>query len=192
MGQRERGFEYKTTKLYASDQLPNLDEFDFLVIMGGPMAVYDEQSHPWLIEEKQLIQKAIKAGKLVLGICLGAQLIAEALGAKVKKLDYEEIGWYPIKWLDSDEHMNVFHLHSDGFEIPKGAQLLASSEAHKNQAFSFDKNIIALQFHVELIRQGFDDIVENCSLDKNRVLIDTTSLERCKNFLFQLLENFTA
>ncbi len=154
-----RGFSVATTQWYAGDPAPALDSFDGLVVMGGPMGVYDEVDYPWLVTEKALIHKAITAGKPVLGICLGAQLIATVLGADVKRNPVREIGWFPLMPAPGAENHpltriltsppEVFHWHGDTFDLPPGAQWLASSRACAHQAFILDDRVLGLQFHLE-------------------------------------------
>ena len=161
-----------STRVFAGDLLPKIDELDTLIIMGGPMSVHDEERYPWLIEEKRLIHAAVEAGKRLLGICLGAQLIAQVLGANVYKNPEKEIGWFPIDKNPNDvssdllDHMLdqaiVFHWHGETFDIPMGARLLAQSDGCRHQAFAYDKNILALQFHLEITETGVDQLIENC------------------------------
>lgn len=167
----EQGHQLSATHLYLGQALPPLDTLDWLIVMGGPMGVYDEAVHPWLVEEKKYIRQAIDSGKIVLGICLGAQLIADVLGAKVSKNRYREIGWFPVKRTAESksslfgkvfpESMSVFHWHGDTFDIPAGAVLLASSEACRNQAFSIDDRIVGLQFHLETTPDSAKALIEN-------------------------------
>lgn len=167
---QKEGFEITSTKLYESTTLPEVDTFDLLIIMGGPMSVNDEERYPWLRIEKQFIKDAITAGKAVLGICLGAQLIASALGESIYPNRRKEIGWFPIHRVDSDDKslftfpksIEVFHWHGETFDLPETATLLASSEACKNQAFQVGKATIGLQFHLETTPDSAKAIVENC------------------------------
>ncbi len=154
------------TRLYQASPLPKVSAFDWLVVMGGPMGACDDAKYPWLIKEKQLIERAIEKGKTVLGICLGAQLIANVLGAAVRPNKEKEIGWFPIELTDAGRssplmwflpgRLNVFHWHGDTFELPSGAVHLASSEACRNQAFTYNERVIALQFHMEITSSGYD------------------------------------
>lgn len=139
---------------------PGLHEIsaDCLIVMGGPMSVYDNL--PWMAPEKELIRQHVSRGVPVLGICLGAQMIAAALGAEVKPCGAREIGWYPLEivsiansdpvfsWFSGRE--TVFQWHGDTFEIPAGAELLASSPLCPHQAFRYGRNTYALQFHLEV------------------------------------------
>ncbi|SDW74377.1 type 1 glutamine amidotransferase [Paenibacillus sp. PDC88] len=135
-----------------------LHSFDLLVIQGGPMSVYQESKYPWLIQEKLFVKKAIEAGKKVLGICLGAQMIAEILGGAVSPIGVnKEIGWHQIHrneerhpWLTQlPEHFISFSWHGDTFSLPEGARLLMYSEACGQQAFAYGDHVLALQFHLE-------------------------------------------
>lgn len=162
-----RGHRVTQTRLYAGETLPSHDAFDWLIVMGGPMNIYEYDAHPWLCAEKQLISEAITANKRVLGICLGSQLIADVLGGKVTRNAHTEIGWFPIELSDKGRHssllkdfppsFNVFHWHGDTFAIPPGAQHLASSAACANQAFSYGERVIGLQFHPEVTASNVRD-----------------------------------
>ncbi|MEE9338610.1 MAG: type 1 glutamine amidotransferase [Methylococcaceae bacterium] len=142
---KEKGHKLSSTHLYNNQSLPLVKDIDWLIVMGGSMNIYEEELYPWLSSEKQFIKEAINAGKIVLGICLGAQLIADALGAKIYKNKYQEIGWFNIiKSLEAEntilstaipEQTEVFHWHSETFDIPEGAITLAKSEACENQGF---------------------------------------------------------
>jgi len=160
--------EINCTRLFADEKLPPLESFDWLVVMGGPMGIYDHEDHPWLIAEKKLIRAAIDANKTVLGICLGAQLIADVLGAKVYPGPQKEIGWFPIRrsagapeWLP--EELTVFHWHGDTFDIPNGATRLAASVACENQGFIYNNRVVALQFHLETTPESMEALIENCA-----------------------------
>jgi GMP synthase-like glutamine amidotransferase len=163
---RDRGFEISSTQFDEDESLPlAVDDIDLLVVMGGFMSVNDEDEYPWLKTEKAFIGQAIEKGVKVLGICLGAQLIASALGAKVYKNAQKEIGWHKIYAKANSflpEEALVFHWHGETFDLPNGAICLASSAACKNQAFISGDNVVALQFHLETTREGAKLLVENC------------------------------
>ena len=138
---REQHYSICTTRFFAGDAIPNIDAVDFLLILGGPMSVNDEQLFPWLIEEKKFIQEMVEKNKPVLGICLGAQMIAASLGAKVYPHSEKEIGWFPIHATPPAEHNNffrfpdetyVFHWHGETFDLPLGASRLARSVSCKH------------------------------------------------------------
>jgi GMP synthase (glutamine-hydrolysing) len=152
-----RGHSLVRTALYAAEPPPALDTFDLLVIMGGGMNIYQHRDHPWLVEEKAFLRRAIDAGKPILGICLGAQLLADVLGGKVYQNPEKEIGWFPVSFTDRaglfasfPEKMNVMHWHGDTFDLPPGARLIASSEGCPQQAFVWGDRVVGLQFHLEM------------------------------------------
>jgi GMP synthase (glutamine-hydrolysing) len=134
-----KGHQIADTQLYNNDPLPEPEEFDWLIVMGGPMNIYEEDRFPWLAREKVFIKDAIDSGKIVLGVCLGAQLIADALGAKIHKNQYPEIGWFDVRLTDAarksrvfrrlPERFTAFHWHGDTFDLPPGATRIAESES---------------------------------------------------------------
>ena len=158
-GGQHAGHDLSTSRLYLSDPFPSPEKIDWLVIMGGPMSIHDESAFPWLVEEKRYVEQVLRAGKKILGICLGAQLIASVLGARVYPGADKEIGWFPVRktaqsnekalteWLPDE--VDVFHWHGETFDLPSGAVHLASSAAYQNQAFLYGRRVIALQFHLE-------------------------------------------
>lgn len=153
---RSRGHSMQVLELFHGDGLPSLNGFDALVLMGGPMSVNDEALHPWLALEKDLVRRALLAPKKVLGVCLGAQLMAAALGAPVAPMGYREIGWHPLRavdpqhpWVAGLNGELAFHWHGEAFEVPPGARLLLSSEACANQAFAWGSWGLGLQCHLE-------------------------------------------
>ena len=165
-----------STRLYEKGmRLPELHSFDMLVIMGGPMGIYDEKNHPWLKTEKSFISKAILYNKKILGICLGAQLLADRLGSKVYKNKYEEIGWYPVNleksaldkpvFRDWPESFTPLHWHGDTFDIPELAVPFGSSDGCINQGFLYGKNIAAFQFHLELQAINLKKLIAGCKTD---------------------------
>ncbi|MCK4565537.1 MAG: type 1 glutamine amidotransferase [Verrucomicrobia bacterium] len=164
----DHGFEASVSHLFNNDLLPAVDTFDWLVVMGGPMGIHDHGEHPWLAAEKEFIKQAIDAGKTVLGICLGAQLIADVLGAKVYPGPQKEIGWFPIQRAVNapkllPRELTVFHWHGDTFDLPRGAIRLASSAACKTQGFIYNDRIVGLQFHMETTPASMEALIENCS-----------------------------
>lgn len=157
------------THLYEAHTLPKPDDIDFLIIMGGPMSVNDEAQYPWLQKEKAFIRDFIDTGKPVLGICLGAQLIASALGAEVFANPEKEIGWFPIQAdttpadiLCFPDGVQVFHWHGETFDLPPGAFRFAESAACRNQGFQLGNNVIGLQFHLETTPMAAHALVEHC------------------------------
>ena len=169
----ERGAEIGWTKFFAGDALPPIGGFDLLIAMGGPMSVNDEATLPWLAAEKQFIREAAAKGVRVLGVCLGAQLLASALGSRVYPNRFKEIGWFPVRaerartegTLRFPDETPVFHWHGETFDLPDGATLLASSEACRHQAFQLGERLVALQFHLEMTRDGLAGMLKNCRGD---------------------------
>lgn len=158
---RERRATAMRHRQYAPPvQLAAHQDYDVLVVMGGPMGVHDMRQHPWLESERHFIREAIGRGKHVLGICLGAQLIAAALGAEVRPGPYQEIGWSPIRFTEAFRNsapggalppqLEVLHWHGDTFEVPAKAVRMADSAAYPNQGFLYGERVLALQFHMEM------------------------------------------
>jgi len=164
------GYEISCTQFFGSKELPKIEDIDLLVVMGGSMSVNDELEHPWLATEKKFIRSAIRGGKPVLGICLGAQLIANSMGGEVFPNSVKEIGWFPIQAAKEKgnfvfkfpEETEVFHWHGETFDLPNGAIQIAESKGCKNQAFQIGGNVIGLQFHLETTPELAQKIVENC------------------------------
>jgi GMP synthase-like glutamine amidotransferase len=167
---RERRHSIATTEQFSGGQLPSLDEFDFLVVMGGPMSANDDARFAWLAAEKQLISDALREQKIILGVCLGAQLLAQVLGARVYPNRAKEIGWFPVHltpeaagsrlFADLPERMTVLHWHGETFDLPKGATRLAESDLCRNQAFEIDGRVLGLQFHLEVQPDGLEDLLQ--------------------------------
>lgn len=170
------------SRSYNDDALPEPDSFDWLIVMGGPMNVHDEEKHPWLIKEKRLIKQSIDAGKTVIGVCLGAQLIAHCLGSDVKSSGVKEIGWLPIRLTSEGQvhpllqdlpkqDFTVFHFHGDGFDCPEGASIIASTDAWTNQGFVYQTPlhkelgtwVLAWQCHFEVTKESLAKMIINGS-----------------------------
>ncbi len=199
-----RGHRLTGTPLYAQASLPALDSLDWLIVMGGPMNVYEADRHPWLIPETRFIGEAIAAQKRVLGICLGAQLIAVALGARVNGDACREIGWSPVVFSGAartqpalaglPERIEAFHWHSDTFEIPAGAVAAATSDACPNQLFIYRQRVVAMQFHLETTPAGAEQLIRHCGGDQRRslqedLLQDNRRFTDLQGPLWQLLDN---
>jgi GMP synthase-like glutamine amidotransferase len=165
---REAGYAIDRTRLYESAELPSLEGVDLLIVMGGPMSVNDEADYPWLVEEKRFIRRAIEAGLPVLGICLGAQLIASALGQRVYPNREKEIGWFQIERVTGADasgfalppSLEVFHWHGETFDLPPGAIQLARSEGSEHQAFLLPPRVVGLQCHLETTPDSARQILE--------------------------------
>jgi GMP synthase-like glutamine amidotransferase len=169
---QDHNHEMNYTRFYENDPLPDRAGIDLLIIMGGSMNVFDYHIHPWMEEEIEWLEAYINEGKAVLGICLGAQIIATALGAEVYPGKHKEIGWFNIRFLPAmgdyricknlPATRRIFHWHGDTFNIPEGAIRIAESQAFPNQGFIYSEKVIALQFHLELTPENVALLVENC------------------------------
>jgi len=160
----------------------SMERHDGLIVMGGPMAVYEQDRHDHLRQEIHLIEQALHEAKPVLGVCLGSQLLAAALGAAVTKGPRQEIGWFPMTltdaaardrlWADAPRRFTAMAWHGDVFALPKGAVSLASSELTEQQAFRYGTNAYGLLFHMEVTAKMLDDWVEEFAGDLQRAGID--------------------
>ena len=197
------------TRFWENFSLPPLKDIDWLVIMGGPMSVNEEDKYPWLNDENNFINKAVSSGKTVIGICLGAQLIAKALGSRVIAGGKKEIGWFPVRFFREESERSallnflpdkamVFHWHGDTFDIPLGALHIASSEAFPNQAFLINNRVIGLQFHMEMDCKAIELIIKHAGSEliadafvqeKEYIMNNLHYIEQNKNLLFNLLDN---
>lgn len=165
--------QLRTTRLYSgTDPLPDPEDCDLIILMGGAMSVNDEAGHPWLAWEKAFIREAVARGRAILGICLGAQVIASALGARVYALERPEIGWLDIQATPATSgsfrfpgRLPVLHWHGEGCELPPGAILLADSAACPVQAFQVGTRILGLQFHLEVTPRSLEAMIEHESDD---------------------------
>lgn len=153
-------YEAGIDELWTADAL----NADLMIVLGGPIGAYEQDKYPFLGKELALLERRLEAGRPTLGICLGAQLMAQALGASVHQGPAKEIGWAPVSLSEAGKtgplrHLEaapVLHWHGDTFTLPEGAELLASTALCRNQAFSFGSAALAFQFHPEAERTGFD------------------------------------
>jgi GMP synthase (glutamine-hydrolysing) len=160
---------------YKGEKLPDIKDFDFLVVMGGPQSPLEIDKAPYLADEIELIKQAVKEKKRILGFCLGAQLIGEALGAKTERSPNRELGAYPIKLLDASKYdpifqrfpetFDVMHWHSDMPGIPDGGVLLAKSDGCPRQVFRVGDRIYGFQCHLELTQKLVKEMIEHCPDD---------------------------
>jgi GMP synthase - Glutamine amidotransferase domain len=179
------------TRFYEAYQLPNIDEIDWLIVMGGPMGIYDDQLYPWLNEEKSFISSAIEAGKTVIGICLGSQLIADVLRAKVYPNNQKEIGWFNLELTEDgrketlltgfEDNFHVFHWHGDTFDLPEGSKRLFQSEITANQAFLYKQKVLGLQFHFEVTLNSLQDMIKHGASE----LIESNTIQTAEKMLSQ-------
>jgi GMP synthase-like glutamine amidotransferase len=200
------GHSLTSTSFFERAWFPEISDIDWLIVMGGPMSVNDENKYPWLAEEKKFIRKAIDAGKVVIGICLGSQLVSAALGAKVYQNKEKEIGWFDIEltcfaksdklFFDMEDRLKVFHWHGDTFDLPENAIHLAYSKGCKNQAYIYSGRVLALQFHLEpthhslqqMIDFGRDELKSGKYVQTEHELLKYDKLiESSREILFSLL-----
>ena len=197
---KQEAISYRTLNLQRKERFPRLDDFHHVVLLGGPMNVDEEDLHPFLREEDLFIKEAIQRGKSVLGICLGSQLIAKALGARVFRAPLKEIGWRDVLLtVEGSEdplfsllpkRFSVFHWHGDTFELPSRANLLATSTFVPHQAFRYAENVYALQFHLEVTRAmiqewtavyGKEPEAHESSRSKDEIFAETEEkIEACR------------
>ncbi len=151
------------------EALPDIDEVDLLIIMGGTMSVNDEANYPWLKLEKRWLRRYLSAGKPAIGLCLGAQLIANALGASVSRNQHQELGWMdvgrvshiPENYFQIPEKINIMQWHSETFEIPRGGVRLAQNNVCQNQMYQIGRNVLGFQFHPEITPHALQLLIEN-------------------------------
>lgn len=204
-----RGTQVTTTHVYEPGaRLPVSRDFDWLVVLGGPMSLHDEAALPWLAPEKRLVSQAIADGRVVLGICLGAQVVAGALGARVFRAREPEIGWFPVERVDEgaaaqvarlfSRHLETFHWHGETFDLPPGARRLAKSGGCETQAFAVGERVLGLQFHPEatpeivraMIEHGRDQLVPGRFVQsESEIVAPDDRFEPGNRFLSGLLEH---
>lgn len=210
-----KGYKIDRRELQDGDSIPSKLDYDAIIILGGPMNVYEEDKYPFLKDEDKLIKEAIKKNIPTLGICLGAQLIAKAAGAKVTKnivrqVHQKEIGWYKVNLTGAGkndpvfkgigESFDVFQWHGDTFGIPEKGTLLATAELCTNQALRVGKNIFGLQFHMEVTEDmiyewidTYDEELESLKgvIDVEKIRKDTKAkISSYKNRALTLCKNF--
>ena len=202
----ETNFEVTKTLMFQDEDLPGYDDYDWLVVMGGPMNIYDHENYPWLVREKLFIKKAIDSGKLVIGLCLGGQLIADVIGGKVTKNPQLEIGWFPISFKGDTksstffsflpDEPTVFHWHGDTFsKLPENAECIAKSDACDNQAFVYKERVFGFQFHLETTKKIINDLVLNCAdemipgpyVQSKNQLLNTSNIKQTNEWMDSFL-----
>lgn len=193
------------------EALPPVNSFDLLVSLGGPMGAYEEEKYPWLAQEKQYLREAVTGGKKILGLCLGAQLLADALGGSAFRHTCKEFGWQPIepteagqKWFGASDPFYAFQWHGDTYTLPPGAVQLARNEAAEQQAFLIETpsggKALGLQFHLEWTEQmarealaepGVAPPATSFIQTPEEILSDLSLFDAAKSRFFALLNKFT-
>lgn len=199
----ERGHSATAVHLYRGDPLPAPDAVEWLIVMGGPMGVYDDGDCPWLAAEREFIAGAIAGGRRVLGVCLGAQLMAAALGARVSSGACREIGWHSVYLTPEGRRsalfeglpdaFEAFHWHSDSFAIPARALHAAYSRACAHQALVYGPRALGLQFHLETTAAAARDMLVNCGdpgdPQDGALLADPRRFAALRPVLWRILDN---
>jgi GMP synthase-like glutamine amidotransferase len=204
---QRRGYELTFTELWRDATFPSGHGYDGLFILGGPMNVYEDEQYPWLAPEKHFIARAVSERKPILGVCLGAQLLAVVMGGSVTRNRHKEIGWFPVELTpagrdsallrDFPDRFTAFHWHGDRFSIPPPAIHVARSEACNEQAFVYEHRVVGLQFHLETTRENVAALVEHCGdeivrapyiQDRRTVEASTDNLPTTHGLLEKLLD----
>ena len=205
-----RAHDLRIGRIYSGEPLPSALDIDMLIVMGGPMSVHDEIEHPWLVAEKKLIRRCLAYGKFVLGVCLGSQLLAEVLGARVYRNRHKEIGWFPVEQKMNGDYSDLFHnlprkfvafhWHGETYDLPPGTNHLASSEGCPIQAF-VHPFALGLQFHLEMTPEGAADLVRECGNDigtgpfeqtPQLILASAEPYRECGRLLTEVLDGIQA
>ena len=172
---RENGFSVSQTAVYNDETLPETDDYDLLIIMGGPQSPAETDKYPYLSTELDHIRTAIKNNKYIIGVCLGAQLIAEAFGSKTQASPHKEIGVYPLTLTDKGKQdllckdlptsFQSGHWHNDMPGLPSGAIILAESAGCPRQIIKFTQKIIGFQCHLEFDKNCVETLITHCQND---------------------------
>ena len=189
--------EVRYTYTYLNQHFPEETDFDLLIIMGGTASVCNAAEIPWVPEEMEFIKRAIDEGKKILGICLGAQLLAGVLGSRIYQGPAKEIGWYSVEFNREESkdlnflpaEMQVFHWHGDTFDLPQGSIRLASSELTPNQGFIYNQQIWGIQFHMEMTEKAINKIIKGASDDLEKPELYVQSAEQILKKIDYLEEN---
>jgi GMP synthase-like glutamine amidotransferase len=192
---RQSGHVLTSTELWKEAVFPQSDEYDGLFILGGPMNAYEVEKYAWLAAEQHFVARAIFDRKPILGVCLGAQLLAVVLGGTVTEDVEKEIGWFPVAltptgrdsilFRDFPDQFMALHWHGDYFSIPPGAVRIARSEACDEQAFVYENHVVGLQFHLESDKHSIAAMIQHCGDDIccGHYIQDSHAIEDCANHL---------
>jgi GMP synthase (glutamine-hydrolysing) len=206
---RKKGYQVTHTHVCNNEKLPSVDDFDWLMVMGGSPHAWEESVNPWLPAEKKFIAETLDSRKIVVGVCFGAQLLAEALGGELYPNELKEIGWYEVTlttegqnsflFKDIPKRFMTFHWHSDHFSLPPGCTRLAHSEPTDNQAYiCAERSVVGLQFHPEYTREmvthfarmeGFEWEKDQFVAGKEAVLAQTDKIPDTYWLMEALLNN---
>ena len=202
----KKGHTLSETHVYKGESLPtDMNQFDFLILMGGPQSPLELDKYPYIRDEINLVKKAIKTDKVVFGICLGAQIIAEALGAKTERSPHKEVGEYPVSVLESGNNdvffsrlapvFNAIHWHNDMLGLPENAILLAKSEGCPRQAFKYGDRVYGFQFHLEPTTVLLKEMIAHCPGDllpgqyiQSAAELSNIDCEKINNHLYLFLD----
>jgi len=190
---RGKNFSITRTRFHEGESPPDPDSYDWLVVMGGPMGIYDEAEYSWLTREKRAIKEGLETDKRILGICLGAQLLAGVSGGQVSPNPEREIGWFPVQRIGGEswllkgvpETFDAFHWHGDRFFAPDNGRLLGMSDGCPAQIIQIGERALGFQFHLESTPERIQALMDNCPEDmapgafvKTKEEIDNT-MDRC-------------
>jgi GMP synthase-like glutamine amidotransferase len=196
---KTKGILYVIIDLSKGEDIPAAEGFDTIIMMGGPMSVNEDDIYPYIKKEEELVRDFALKNKNILGICLGAQIMAKALGSRVYKGEQREIGWYDIELTEDGirdtlmrklavhpqagaqagdlwRRFKVFHWHGETFDIPLGSVRLASSSLYPNQAFRYGSKAYAFQFHIEVTKEMIYDWLKDEDIDYDRLKAETEKL----------------
>ena len=174
---KSRRVDLNIHHIYLNESLPDLNSMDALIVLGGPMNIDQEQTYPWLVDEKKMIRDFLKTDKPYLGICLGGQLLAQVLGGEVRRNQYREIGWHSVHqkqnhplFQDWPESFEVFQWHEDFFTLPPNCRSLMGNSVSEHQAYILGDRVVGLQFHPEATHEwifdGYQNSIEKYDLSK--------------------------
>jgi GMP synthase-like glutamine amidotransferase len=180
---QESGRSFKRIQLFKGAAVPGGENLQGVLIMGGPMNVYEESAYPFLAEEDRFIKQCLRNAIPVLGICLGAQLIAKAAGAKITRAPAKELGWHEVSLTDAGMHdpllggcaktFSVFQFHEDMFDIPQSAVHIIEAPVCPHQGFRIGNNAYGLQFHLEATQEMIAEWVADQGADKTKIIEET-------------------